>query len=278
MFKANYKATMKALFRSPVTLLAFGATVILTLALYEGGTNGLLTSLFNVRQEIWNDVHTTCYNLFPPFLGMMISAHILVEKENRFGDLLVSSRKSILTIYLSKLCAIGTVTLVARALFLAANICSSFGDKYTEAIALGYDSRLPLGKIVAHYAVFEVVFVPFMLLCFTAMPVFITVVTNKTITGAVWNVCFYLAGFLWDWFKASDFHLPPMTVKEYTSVFNHIDNPELMADKLNRLVELSRGKMAPTLQDTLTVYIGWIVFSLALLTAAYFILKRRYRT
>ena len=54
MFKANYKATMKALFRSPVTLLAFGATVILTLAMYKGGTVGLLTSLSNVRQEIWN--------------------------------------------------------------------------------------------------------------------------------------------------------------------------------------------------------------------------------
>ena len=114
MFRQNYKATLKSILRSPVTLLALCATIILTIAMYETGSSGILT-IKTLRQDIMNQISSTCSTLFPAFVGIMVSAHILSEKQNGFGDLLLCSRKSFASIYLSKLCAIATAAIAAGA-------------------------------------------------------------------------------------------------------------------------------------------------------------------
>lgn len=278
MFKANYKATLKALFRSPVTLLAFGATVILTLSLYRAGVSSWYTSLSTVRNEIWNDVRVTCFNLFPPFAGILVSAFMLSEVQNGFGDLLVSSRKSIFSIYFSKLCAIGTVILLARIIFLVMSIVWTWGVRFAESRAHGDAVSLPLWKIIAHFAANEAVYVPLLLVGFVAMPVFISVITNIPATGSVWNIGFFLISYIFPTITITNYYLPPGNVDNYVSTFKYIDNPEYLFAVQNGLYPHMGRKMAATLPDALTVYIAWIVFSLALLIASYFILKRRYRT
>jgi len=55
MFRANYKATIKSILRSSVTLLAFGAAVILTLALYQTYVFGD-QEIVSLRSRIWNHI------------------------------------------------------------------------------------------------------------------------------------------------------------------------------------------------------------------------------
>ena len=188
MFRANYKATIKSILRSSVTLLAFGAAVILTLALYQSYVWGDL-AIVALRSRIWNHIRVTCINLFPPFVGLMISARILSKQRNGLGDLLVSSRKSILCIYLSKLCAVSTVTLVARLIYLTASVLWFWIIDYPVTFA-SIGLSLQLGKILSFYAVHEVIYMPFLLLCYTAMPVFVSLITNIPAAGAVWNIGF----------------------------------------------------------------------------------------
>jgi len=65
----------------------------------------------------------------------------------------------------------------------------------------------------------------------------------------------------------------------YLMTYNYIDTPEYMkALQAGLYPTVLGGEVPPTLPEALTVYIAWIVFSLALLIASYFILKRRYRT
>ena len=275
MFKTNYKATLKSIFRSPIFLITLGITIILTIAFSHGGSSGEY-NLFLLRQEAGNHIRASCYNLFPPFVGILISAHILSEYQNGFGDLLVSSRKSILSIYLSKLCAVGTVTLWARFVHLSVWLLWFWCIKYPMAYA-SIGVSLPLEKILAWYVVNEAIYAPFLLLCFIAMPVFVTVNTNIPAAGAVWNVAFYLAGFIINRFARSEFFLPPRSLDEYIHTFMHIDNPQYMADLQAGLVPNPFGEIPPTLPEVLISYIGWIVFSVILLAVAYRTLKKRYR-
>jgi len=208
----------------------------------------------------------------------MISANILSEQQNVLGDLLVSSRKSILSIYLSKLCAVSTVTLVARLIFLTVTVLWFWNIDYPVTFA-SIGLSLPLGKILSFYAVHEVIYMPFLLLCYTAMPVFVSVITNVPAAGAVWNVGFYLLGMVVTPLANTNSYLPPLAMDNYLMTYNYIDTPEYMkALQAGLYPTVLGGEVPPTLPEALTVYIAWIVFSLALLIASYFILKRRYRT
>lgn len=280
VFITNYKATLKSIFRSPLVLLTFGATLIMTYALYDKFSyvfDGYSYDLPTLRQQLGNQITMIGNMLFPPFAGIMISAHILSERQNGFGDLLVSSHKSLLSIYLSKLCAVGTVTLVAGLLFAGGNIVNFWCVYYPENY-IPDGVFLPIGKILAVYAGTAAAFIPFMLLCYIAMPTFVCAITNIPAAGAVWNVGFYLAGSVYTAFASTDFFLPPDSVTRYRFSFDYIENPQFMADMQAGLIKDSIGRYSVTLPEALTAYIGWIVFSLALLTAAYFILKKRYRT
>lgn len=279
MFFANYKATLKSIFRSPVTLLAFGATVILAISVYDLGAfpiDGVQTNMKILRENIWLHIRTTCCNLFPPFVGMMISANLLLEMQNGVGDLLVSSRKSILSIYLSKLFAVGTVTLVARMVVFSTVLLWFWLLHYPE-IYVPNGTVLPFGKVLIHYTINEIVYMPLMLIGYTAMPVFVVAATEIPTSGAVWNVGYYLVSVLWGAFASSVFYLPPFSMDGYIAAFNYIDTPQYMADYLAGVLP-DQTIFVPPFSHALTAYIGWIVFSVALLTAAYFILKKRYRT
>ena len=265
--------------RSPVMLMAFGASLILAVSLHNGHDfviEGYLPDLSLLRGNIWNQVISTCKNMFPPFAGLMVSAHILAERKNGFSDVIVGSRKSILSIYLSKLCAVATVAFAARLILFVVKAVWFWGFHYPEAYS-SLDTPLTLGEILAYYAVNEVVHVPFMLLGYIAMPVFITIITNIQAAGAVWNVGFYLLSFVSTTFKMSNFNFPPQSLLNYSATFQHIDYPQYMADLQAGLILDSQGRARATFTEALIPYISWIVFSLALLTAAYFILKKRYR-
>lgn len=269
MFRENYKATIKNILRSPTTLLALGATIILMISLYNGGSSTIgdwPRDLLTLRMNIFNQPRTSCMNLFPAFVGMLVSAHILSEHRNGFSDLLVSSRKTVLSIFLSKLCAVATITLGARIVLLSGKLIWFWGIHYPEAyIQIGVS--LPFEKVIAQFIMYGVVYMPFLLLCYTAMPVFVSVITNVPAAGAVWNVAFYLLGFIITPFAKTNLYLPPQSMDDYLSTYIYVDNPEYM-----------KALQAGLYPKALTVYIAWIVFSLALLTAAYFILKKRYRT
>ncbi|MBR3691799.1 MAG: hypothetical protein IKL89_03760, partial [Clostridia bacterium] len=112
MFKTNYKATLKTLFRSPITLIAFGTTLLLAYSLRNA--HSYMASMYDptvatIRSNIRGEVETACVRFFPAFTGILISAFLLSDKQNGFSDLIVSSRKSMLSIYVSRLCAIATV-------------------------------------------------------------------------------------------------------------------------------------------------------------------------
>ncbi len=276
MFMTNYKATLKSICRTPLVLMAFGATILLAIALYKGGTYGEL-ELASLRADIWNHVLTSCIHLFPPFVGLMISANILSELQNGFSDLIISSRKSHLSIFISKLCAVATITLIARLVLLAAKLIWFWGFSYPEKYG-SIGIQLPLDKIICWYMANEMVHMPLILLCYIAMPVFIIAVTKIPSTGAVWNVGLYLASSVFTAFKGSDFTVPPNSLISFTSTFIYVDTPQFMAELQAGLITNAHGEGAAPLSYAAAAYIGWIVFSLALLTAAYFILKKRYRT
>ena len=129
-----------------------------------------------LRADIWNHVLTSCIHLFPPFVGLMISANILSELQNGFSDLIISSRKSFLSIFISKLCAVATITLIARLVLLAAKLIWFWGFSYPEKYG-SIGIQLPLDKIICWYMANEMVHMPLILLCYIAMPVFIIAVT-----------------------------------------------------------------------------------------------------
>lgn len=274
MFKANYKATLKTLFRSPVTLLAFGTAVILTAAMHKAAAVGIL-SLSSLRSDIFNHPLTTCNYLFPAFLGILISANLLLEKKNEFSDLIVCARKSPVSIYLSKLCALWTVTLLARLIYYAGILIWYWTVQYpTKYVSIGV--TLSLKDILGWYAIHEAIWLPFSLLGWTAIAVFAVVVTNSPISGAVTTVGYYLLGRICGPLEISNFYFPPFPVIRYVATWNHIDDPEMMAWIQSGLA--NPVDPPPLFPEALITYIGWIVFSLALLVAAYFILKKRYRT
>ena len=207
VFITNYKATLKSIFRSPIILIAFGATLLVAYSIHTGASHtapGYVTPLCALRQEFANDIQGTCIHVFPAFAGMLVSAYVLSDLRNGFGDLLVSSRKSILSIYLSKLCAIGTVAYVARLLVLAACLVWFWTVHYpVEYVPDG--AVLPLGKVLVAYAANEAAFAPFMLLCCIAMPTFVCAITNIPASGAVWNIGHYLIKIVWTPFIYTNF-------------------------------------------------------------------------
>ena len=280
MFKTNYKATLKSILRSPLILIAFGATLFVVYSTYNKGSytaSGYVTQLCSLRQHFANQSISACITVFPAFVGMLVSAYVLSDLRNGFGDLLVSSRKTILSIYLSKLCAIGTVALIARLLVLTAGTVWFWTVHYPiEFVPDG--AVLPLRKVLAAYAANEIVYVPFLLLCYIAMPTFVCAITNIPASGAVWNVCHFLIPKVCTPLHYTNFFLVPFSVWHYYTSFYFIEDPQKMKDMQAGLVMDSTGRYSATLPEALTAYIGWIVFSLVLLTAAYFILKRRYRT
>lgn len=268
MFKTNYKATLKSILRSPVSFLALCATVILTIAMYETGSSGILT-IKSLRQDIMNQVTSTCSNLFPAFVGIMVSAHILSERQNGFGDLLLCSRKSFASIYLSKLCAIATAAIAAGLLFFGVRLIWYWGFHYSEAYGR-FNIAMPLGEILVRYFVFILMFMPLLLLCYTAMPVFVSTVTNVPAAGAVWNVTFYLAQFLFFKFRLSNFNLPPYKMITHIGPFYETSTSDPKFVKL--LAEYFID------EHIWPAFFGWIAVSIVLLVASYFILKKRYRT
>ncbi|MBQ3095438.1 MAG: hypothetical protein IJC53_03275 [Clostridia bacterium] len=275
MFRKNYKATLKSIFRSPVTFLAFGATIILILSLYDGVSNGP-QELDRIRNNIFNHIRTSCSNLFPAFIGIIISANLFAEKINGFSDLLLSSRRSFLTFYLSKLCAFVTVSLIVRCMYLTAQLIWYWGSYYPANCVAG--EFLTFRQILACYASYEMAYLPLLLLAYIAMPTFITAATNIPAAGAVWNVAYYLLGFASLEFKQSDFYLPPETVDAYLGTFTHIDDLQYMLNYQAGLYPNVLGEVPPLQSEALRVYIIWMAVSLVLLTVSYFILKRRYRT
>ena len=268
MFRTNYKATLKSILRSPVTLLALCATAILAFAMYKTGSSGILT-LKSLRQDIMNQAQSTWASLFPAFVGIMVSAHILSEKQNGFGDLLLCSRKSFASIYLSKLCAIATAAIAAGLLFFGVRLIWYWGFHYYEAYGR-FNIALPIGEILGRYILFILMFMPLLLLCYTAMAVFVSVVTNVPAAGAVWNVTFYISSSFWPKFRQSNFYLPPYRMITHIGSFNEIaiDDPSFKALLVNYFAD---EHVAPG-------FFGWIAVSIVLLMASYFILKKRYRT
>ena len=268
MFRKNYITTLKSILRSPVSFLALCATIILTIAMYETGSSGILT-IKNLRQDIMNQVTSTCSNLFPAFVGIMVSAHILSEKQNGFGDLLLCSRKSFASIYLSKLCAIATAAIAAGLLFFGVRLIWYWGFHYSEAYGR-FNIGMPIGEILVRYILFILMFMPLLLLCYTAMPVFVSVVTNVPAAGAVWNIAFYLLGFVFLKFSRSNFQLPPIRMITHIGPFYETSTSDPKFVKL--LAEYFIDEhVAPG-------FFGWIAVSIVLLVVSYFILKKRYRT
>ena len=274
MFKTNYKATLKTLFRSPITLIALGVTVILAISTLRG-EDYRLYDISTLRNDIFNHPLTTCVRFFPSFIGILISANILLEKNYEFSDLIVCARKSPLSIYLSKLCAIWTVTLLARLIYYGAMLIYYWTVHYpANYVSIGI--TLPLKDILGWYAIHEAIWMPFSLLGWTAIAVFAAVATNLPIAGAVTNVGYYLLGNIIGPLGLSNFYFLPVPVFRYVATWNYIDDPEKMAWIQSGLA--NPADPPPLFPEALITYIGWIVFSLALLTASYFILKRRYRT
>jgi len=279
VFKTNYKATLKTLFRSPITLIALGATLLLAYSLRSGHSYMVSTVAPTValaRENITMDVESACLDFFPAFIGFLIAAFLLYEKQNGFSDLIVSSRKSMLSIYVSRLCAIATVSLPAHLIVLFASAAWYWFVHYPSAGYIEVGAVLPLGKILAHYAVVEVILMPFVMLYYIAMSVFVCAVTNIPAVGGIWNVVYYLTETLIPMVFFSNYYLVPFDLINYIRTFAYIDSPQYLSDMLNGRVLLNYP--LKSLPELLIIYFGWIAFALALLTASYFILKRRYRT
>ena len=279
MFKTNYKATLKTLFRSPITLIAFGTTLLLAYSLRNAHV--YMASMYDptvatIRSNIRHDVAAACVGFFPAFTGILIAAFLLSDKQNGFSDLIVSSRKSMLSIYVSRLCAIATVSLPAHLIVLFANAAWYWFVHYPSAGYIEVGAVLPLGKILAHYAVVEVILMPFVMLYYIAMSVFVCAVTNIPAVGGIWNVVYYLTNILIPMTFFSNYYLVPFDLINYIRTFAYIDSPQYLSDMLNGRVSMNFP--LKSLPELLIIYFGWIAFALALLTASYFILKRRYRT
>ena len=268
MFKTNYKTTLKAIFRSPVSFLALCATVILAFAMYKTGSSGILT-IKHLLQDIMNQAQSTWASLFPAFVGIMVSAHILSEKQNGVSDLLLCSRKSFASIYLSKLCAIATAAIAAGLLFFGVRLIWYWGFHYYEAYGR-FGITLPIGEILVRYFLGILMFMPLLLLCYTAMAVFVSVVTNVPAAGAVWNVTFYISSFFWFKFRQSNFYLPPYKMFTHIGPFyeTSTSDPEFVKLLAEYFID----------EHIWPAFFGWIAVSIVLLVVSYFILKKRYRT
>ena len=88
MFKTNYKATLKTLFRSPITLIAFGTTLLLAYSLRQA--HSYMASMYDptvatIRSNIRGDVEAACVPFFPAFTGILIAAFLLSDKQNGFA-------------------------------------------------------------------------------------------------------------------------------------------------------------------------------------------------
>jgi len=279
VFKTNYKATLKTLFRSPITLIAFGTTLLLAYSLRQA--HSFVLSMYDptvdmIRSNIRGDVETASVYFFAAFTGILISAFLLSDKQNGFSDLIVSSRKSMLSIYVSRLCAIATVSLLAHLIVLFANAAWYWFVHYPSAGYIEVGAVLPLGKILAHYAVVEVILMPFVMLYYIAMSVFVCAVTNIPVAGGIWNVVYYLTDAITPMLVFSNYYMVPFDLFHYIMAFEYVDDLQYLSDMLNGRVLLNYP--LKSLPEVLTIYFGWIAFALALLTASYFILKRRYRT
>ena len=150
-------------------LISFGATIIVAYSVYTATSHtapGEITPLYALRQQFWNHSASTCKTIFAPLIGLLISAYILSDIRNGFSDLMVSSSKSLLSSYLSKLCAIGTVAFVARWIVLGVCLVWFWNVHYPiEFVPDG--AVLPLKDILIGYVASETVFVPFLLYVFS---------------------------------------------------------------------------------------------------------------
>jgi len=182
VLKSNYKATLKTLIRHPAIIIACVAVVVtmLTNDYWQGGVGveaNAIHQIFNMaRCSTWGWV-------FPPLLGITISANLLSEKNNGFSDVLSASNVAFRKYITSKILAFCTVGVVAH---LAFAFVWSVNIWVVQDIALGgRTATYTFAEVVGAYLLYESIYLPLSLLVATSIAFFCISVSGYPVMGAV---------------------------------------------------------------------------------------------
>ena len=203
-------------------------------------------------------------NLLPAFLGVIVASNILAEKNNGFGDLLVSNRKSLLSFYVSKILAFWTLALVVQLLFLGI-WCVHYWCFQQHSVVLQFED------ILRWYVINEFVYMPIGILVYSSIATFVGVVTNVPAMGAVASVAHYLLQFIFYDLKSGTniisnyLYFIPRKIDSYTASFIDLEKT------LNQVG-------SATLGEAIIAVLFQLSFSLLLLAVSYCLLQRKYKT
>jgi len=182
MFKANCKATLKALMRHPAIIIAFCA-VILNILINNSVKYDAVDdhALFNHIYSI-SSVSTWSI-LFPPFLGVIIASNLLSERDTNFCDVLFASNMTFIKFVSSKIIAIFTVAVVAHFLYYFAYMLDFWIVQITSTE--GFDIGYGFLELAWRYLLQEVVYLPLSLIVATSIGFFAVGITGVPLMSAV---------------------------------------------------------------------------------------------
>lgn len=270
MFFANYKATLKTLLRSPAVILAVVAAIIMicTYSYWQHGIGFVADSVVLVRQDIYNMARCSTWNLFPAFMGVLVASNILVEKNNHFSDLLLSSGGSFPRFYISKILALWTVGVLVHFVFLGAWSFHYWAIQERSVTIAWWDA-------LRHYVIMEAIYLPLSLLVSTSIAVFCGVATGVPAMSAVGIMVYSLLDSifvnlkLYYYFAARYLYYIPKQLDLYLMSFHDWGDAEY-----EELICEYLSVSAPTAVLAAAFH---VIVSLLLFIISYIILKKRYK-
>lgn len=234
MFVANYKTTLKTMLRSPATLLAMFAAVLMiaTTTFEQHGPNFVADNARLVRQDIWNQVRCSVWNFLPAFIGVIAASNILEEKANQFDGIVISSQKTLASFYTSKLIAIMTLGGIMQIVFLCV-WCVNYWFFQEKSVTL------ELWDVLQHYLVNELIYLPLGILVATSFTVFWGTLTGVPSVGSIFSVGYYFLQYVFRGLKSGDnilsnyLYFIPRKLDKFMSLYNEHENIGLNLVKYN---------------------------------------------
>ncbi len=280
MLFQSVKNNLRAVFRDPTTLIALLIAVIMQymhgfryeyMNQYDVDTSAFATRMFDYAMNVMmNSIAKPVYQIAFPFLGIVIAINLFKEKRTQVWDITMSSRLSFGTFYLGKVISYYLIGLV---------MCVVLGLSFEISFAMTHEisawdvnwKQILLGQIVWMLTIYTSCLpIPI------AVGVFAASLFGVSAASAVANLSYYyFPQIIWV-YKQTAFaryvHVIPQ--KFWIFLKYWVIHPQ-------DWYEITIGDpewfgYSSSLVETLISYAALIGISIALLTAAYFLLKRRF--
>ena len=286
MVGTSVKNNIKSIIRDPTTILAFLAAVILRFIngvhSYVGPNGEYIDSQIYLSSDGFQYMLNTMVGMVTvsieeilfPFIGIIIAINIFKDKRSNMYDLVESSQISFRKYYFSKILS---YYILSVALCLLVTLF--FGCVYMAV-------NLPAGTNIAWEKVFFVQLIAIVvsytgcLLIPIALAVFLIAITGNPIVGAIANAVYNFVPYMFVGFSRTDFghyvYVYPMSLHLYLKDWLLYPANERFSFEHQQLY----GDGAPfhtSFPEALFSHGLQILIATVLLTASYFLLKRRFQ-